>query len=105
MKVDTLTKIPCRVTVSVLVSSRYSDGERSSVWDDRVDGFDIIKTSDNKHIKLWSDGQQSPPKPGWVILIEGGDAESGYRWTLYGIPHIRRSTSNNFLSLNLGPII
>jgi len=76
--------------VAELVSSRYgvSDAPTSArpmSWDDRVAGFDVIRTTDGHTLKLASDGQQSPPDKGWIILLSAGDLEQGYRWTLYGL--------------------
>ncbi|MCB0328570.1 MAG: hypothetical protein KDD70_02870 [Bdellovibrionales bacterium] len=89
---------PYRVTVKELNSSRYPDGERPSNWDFRVAGLDYISTTDGSELALFSDGQQSPPKPGWTILITGevdprqvevsNAISSGakfYSWTLYGM--------------------
>lgn len=82
---SSVEKLPVRVTVDALLSSRYPDGLRPDSWDDRVAGNDLIKAG-GKTIKLRSDGGQSPPQPGWVILLTEGDGSSGYLWTLYGIP-------------------
>jgi len=80
-------KLPCRVQVSSIESSRYPPThERPSSWDRRVDGIDVVRTTEGQVLPLQSDGQQSPPKDGWIILITAGDEQSGYIWTLYGIP-------------------
>ncbi len=78
--------LPARVTVSRVLSSRYSDNLRPESWDDRREGSDEVVTSDQQQLKLWSDGGQSPPKPGWIILLTDGSATSGFKWTLYSIP-------------------
>lgn len=75
-----------RVTVSEIVSSRYPSNTRPEKWDERRSGVDTIRTSDGQILKLLSDGQQSPPLPGWSILLRGGDDVRGFEWTLYGIP-------------------
>lgn len=78
--------LPERVTVTAIVSSRYRGHVRPQSWDDRKAGVDTIQTSDGRTLKLQSDGQQSPPQVGWVILLSGGDDISGYLWTLYAMP-------------------
>ncbi len=77
---------PFRVQVESIVSSRYPGHERPLSWDERREGVDVVKTSDQKTLRLLSDGGQSPPQPGWIILISGGDESTGYRWTLYSMP-------------------
>jgi hypothetical protein len=90
MEFDTLEALPARVDVAQIVSSRYpapaaSQPKRPLSWDERMEGVDVILTTDGRRLKLLSDGQQSPPLPGWGIVINGGDASSGYRWTLYAL--------------------
>jgi hypothetical protein len=80
--------LPLEVTVSEIVSSRYAGHRRPASWDQRLAGIDVVRTSDNSPIKnatikLCSDGGQSPPQPGWRIVLRDGSAEEGYRWTLY----------------------
>ena len=77
--------LPVRVEVKSIVSSRYPNHTRPLDWNARVAGRDVIETADGLSLTLWSDGQQSPPKPGWVILLTNGSEDPGYRWTLYGI--------------------
>jgi hypothetical protein len=79
------TSLPRRVTVSELLTSRYESGKRPASWEKRVAGMDTIRTPDGEELSLLSDGQQSPPQTGWVILLTDAE-ESGYRWTLYGMP-------------------
>ncbi len=83
--------------MSDLVSSRYDvvgpvgstvGHERPLLWEDRKEGLDVVRAEHGEVIKLYSSYMQSPPKPGWVIVLTGGDALQGYTWTLYGItPH------------------
>jgi hypothetical protein len=80
-----ITNKPFRVQVAELISSRYLDGKRPLSWDNRCAGIDVVRSTDNKVIKLMSDGGQSPPQPGWIILVRPQDSEP-YAWTLYGIP-------------------
>lgn len=75
-----------RVTVKKVLSSRYATSSRPSSWDERKDGIDCIRTTSGEEIKLLSNGQQSTPKEGWVILLQDGSEEKGFTWTLYGIP-------------------
>ena len=77
--------LPRRVIVKRIVSSRYAENLRPLSWDERKEGEDTIESGDGATVKLLSDGQQSPPKPGWVLLLTSGDDSVGYRWTLYGI--------------------
>lgn len=76
-----------RVKVSKLISSRYAGNVRPESWDLRTAGTDTIETEDGRTLKLLSDGQQSPPRPGWQLVITGGDGAEGYTWTLYSMPH------------------
>ncbi len=106
-------KLPRRITVGRVLASRYSAAqsgaeqmtnlhvvggkdraeagavrntpERPFVWDERFDGVDKIETTEGEVIELWSEGMQSPPKPGWVILLRE-KAELGLTWTLYSLP-------------------
>ena len=77
-------ELPARVRVVKLLESRYQSGSRPLSWDERKAGVDVVVAEDGKTIRLASDGQQSPPQPGWTILISDGTPE-GYQWTLYGI--------------------
>ncbi|RMG42821.1 MAG: hypothetical protein D6719_05360 [Candidatus Dadabacteria bacterium] len=80
-----LDSIPVRIKVKEILSSRYNNNKRPLSWDERKDGNDIVRSEDGRILNLFSNGQQSPPQPGWVILIKGGDADKGYNWTLYGM--------------------
>jgi hypothetical protein len=81
---------PVKVEVSELVLSRYGDKlenfSRPLIWENRISGIDVVKLNDGSEIRLLSDGQQTPPKKGWVLMLLGGDAHNGYEWTLYGMP-------------------
>ena len=86
---------PQRVAVARRISSRYDglyrdgrlpEGARPLSWDSRCSGLDVIVTEDGRELKLLSDGGQSPPCPGWMLVLRGGDEESGFAWTLYGMP-------------------
>lgn len=88
------SKLPKKIEVSALLSCRYDAlyqggslavGDRPSSWDDRVEGQDIVKTADGEQLTLHSDGQQSPPVPGQVLILRDGSQSKGYTWTLYGI--------------------
>lgn len=78
--------LPRRVRVGEVLRSRYADSGRPLSWDLRKEGIDEIQSSDGEALKLFSDGGQSTPKPGWTILLTEGNPNTGYRWTLYGIP-------------------
>lgn len=82
---------PARLEVLQLISSRYDSGEgsghatRPSDWDERRGGVDIVKVSGGATVRLSSSPMQSPPKPGWVVMLTGGNENEGYTWTLYGL--------------------
>ena len=85
---------PVRLEITHLVSSRYdsgggsqSKGARPADWDTRKEGVDVVLVSSGATVKLKSSAMQSPPKPGWVIMLNGGSETEGYTWTLYGISH------------------
>jgi hypothetical protein len=82
---------PARVQVLELISSRYGApdnemGVRPADWDNRRDGIDQVKLASGEVISLHSSAMQSPPRPGWVLILTGGGQSEGYTWTLYGIP-------------------
>ena len=80
-------KLPAKVCVAELVSSRYPAHIRPASWAGRRAGIDQIRSVEgNFSIKLASDGGQAPPQPGCTLMLTGGDPQSGYRWTLYGLP-------------------
>ena len=83
---STDSEVRRRVTVAEVVSSRYPSNSRPAKWDERVSGIDTVRTTEGKILKLLSDGQQSPPLPGWCVLLRSGDDVQGFEWTLYGIP-------------------
>lgn len=86
MQSDVITKLPVRIKVQEVLSSRYEgQHHRPANWDRRKSGVDVVKTTDGQTIKLQSDGGQSPPQKDWVVLLSKGDAQSGYIWTLYGM--------------------
>jgi hypothetical protein len=87
-------RLPARIEVSRVVASRYGDeAGRPRSWDERFGGVDLVESADGAQYKLLSDGQQSTPHPGWVILLISGSAGDGYRWTLYGMPKAGEAAS------------
>jgi len=86
MRYESLANLPVRLTVGEIVSSRYPDNKRPESWEARRAGLDVVRTEDGRTLRLASDGGQSPPQPGWVIMVTEGDLDAGYRWTLYGLP-------------------
>ncbi len=80
------TTLPRRIRVQEVLDARYPDRQRPLSWDLRKNGIDRIRTAEGESLNLLSDGGQSVPKPGWVLLLTDGDAAIGYRWTLYGLP-------------------
>ena len=79
------TEFPVSIEVAECVSSRYVQHRRPLSWDLRRAGIDTIRTTDGRVLRLESSGDQSPPRPGWTIVLMSGDDERGYAWTLYGI--------------------
>lgn len=80
-----LPKLPARIIIQEIVESRYEDHCRPLSWDARCAGTDLVRAENGDVIRLHSDGGQSPPQPGWEILVRGGDSKAGYLWTLYGM--------------------
>jgi hypothetical protein len=78
-------KIPARVQVAEIISSRYAGNEKPLSWDSRVDGVDVIRATSGELLKLQSDGGQSPPKIGWDLMLTDKKGDH-YTWTLYGLP-------------------
>lgn len=86
--------LPYRITVSEVLSARYQPGTKPTSWDKRVDGIDVIKTIDNEILALASQGGQSTPDKGWILLLTEVSGETelpkygklvGHTWTLYGL--------------------
>jgi hypothetical protein len=80
-----IEKIPRRITVAGIVSSRYENDERPLSWERRVAGVDIVRTASGKTLRLYSEAMQSPPKSGWTLLLTAMHENESYTWTLYGI--------------------
>lgn len=81
---------PARIEVTEVVSSRYDSDcggtkARPLAWDDRMEGVDVVRVRGGYTVKLRSSAMQSPPKPGWVLMLTGGSEAEGYDWTLYGL--------------------
>lgn len=81
-------ELPASIQVESIISSRYIGHQRPLSWDERKAGVDVVRSIDQKTIRLMSDGGQSPPQPGWTIIISEGDESSGYKWTLYSMPKV-----------------
>ncbi|MBX7145248.1 MAG: hypothetical protein K1X79_12410 [Oligoflexia bacterium] len=79
--------VPCRIKVKSLVSSRYPNHARPLSWEQRVEGVDVVSIDAGGQLKLFSDGSQSPPQPGWELILTEQVAQGAYRWTLYGLGH------------------
>ena len=92
MEFHKLDRLPARLHVKQLLSSRYDDlydqgfprGERPLAWEKRRAGVDVVTDAEGRVFRLQSDGQQSPPQADWVIVVRGGSSEQGYEWTLHG---------------------
>jgi hypothetical protein len=86
--------LPKKIVVKARLSSRYDEhyadgrlqsGSRPARWENRIEGIDCVITDSGDRIDLLSDGQQSPPSEGWVLMLTSRN-EVGYGWTLYGLP-------------------
>ena len=83
-----------RVTVSEVLLSRYKPGRKPESWDKRLDGVDVIKTTEDEILALDSMGAQSSPDKGWNLLLNSDNGQkevskfgtlSSFSWTLYGL--------------------
>lgn len=79
-------ELPARVQVAEVISARSGVVGRTLDWDRRRPGVDVIRTMKGDVVRLFSDGGQSTPSPGWVLMLTGGNSAEGYEWTLYGLP-------------------
>jgi len=90
-------KLPARIQVQELISSRYGDAYKAGdgfddglprplSWDARIEGVDVVRSVEGATIKLASSAMQTPPQPGWVLVLTDGSSERGFHWTLYGMP-------------------
>ena len=84
--------LPRQIEVLDIISSRYSPGSRPLSWDQRNSGIEIVKTTDGEEITLYSNGGQSTPQHGWVLVLtrqtdqlSAAETQSAYEWTLFGI--------------------
>lgn len=92
--------LPRRVTVTEVLRSRYSPGQRPLSWDERHPGIEEVVVDSGERLALFSNGGQSSPAVGWELLLtktvasEELDAASRAQlleslpvlWTLYAIP-------------------
>ena len=78
-----------RVTVKSVSNFRYSSGVyRPQNWDERKSGIETVVTECGKTLRLFCDGQQSTPQPGWVIVVDSKSVrdDGSLNWTLFGMP-------------------
>jgi hypothetical protein len=78
-----------RFTVKSVSNSRYSSGVcRPQNWEQRVSGVETVTTECGKTLRLFCDGQQSTPQPGWVIVVDSKSVreDGSVNWTLFGMP-------------------
>lgn len=91
-------KLPKKISIKEVVSSRYEVGQRPTSWDKRRAGLEVVKTEEGEVINLYSNGGQSSPHPGWELLLmknvdytavaeqsENAPSISAYTWTLYAV--------------------
>lgn len=79
-------QFPARVRVAEIVRSRYPGHQRPLSWDRRMAGTDVIRSEEGETLELASDGGQSPPQPGWEVMLTGNRPDGTFTWTLYGLP-------------------
>jgi hypothetical protein len=84
MKDVSSIKLPIVTEVQSVVKSRYLNLEKPPEWDQRIDGIDVVFTTDGAELKLYSSGMQSTPRPGWKILLRSKNESNEFSWTLYG---------------------
>ena len=92
-----VSSFPKRVEIKSVLSPRYLEypqGGRPLSWDNRKEGVDEVELCDGSKLRLISDGGQSTPSPGWVLMLTSGSEESGYRWTLYGLGNSTDTAGN-----------
>lgn len=81
-----------KIQVKKILTSRYSAVtddtglNRPQNWSDRKDGIDTIETDTGETLRLYSTGQQSSPKVGWIIVLTGTKPDGSSSWTLFGMP-------------------
>lgn len=80
-----VSQLPARIRVTEVVSSRYPGNKKPLSWDARVQGFDRVRAEDGSTYNLLSDGGQSPPQPGWDLMLTTVQPDGSYTWTLYGL--------------------
>jgi hypothetical protein len=74
-----------RVTVAEVLRSRYTPGKRPVRWDERFAGAEVVRSTDDREVLLFSNGGQSSPAAGWELLLTQPRGEASWEWTLYGI--------------------
>lgn len=70
---------PRRVKIKSVIRSRYeargdgrfTSGTKPLSWDQRLAGIDEVLTETGETLKLFSNGGQSTPAPGWELLLTG----------------------------------
>ena len=70
---------PRRVKIKSVIRSRYesrgdsrfTSGTKPLSWDQRIAGVDEVLTDTGEELKLFSNGGQSTPAPGWELLLTG----------------------------------
>ena len=85
---------PVRIEVTELLSSRYDERKtttnlRPLEWERRLAGVDVVRVSGGQSVTLRSSAMQSPPKPGWILMLTGGNETEGFDWTLYGLSRVQ----------------
>jgi hypothetical protein len=75
------------VVVNEVISGRYPGGIKPRDWSQRVSGIDVVMDENGRVFKLFSEGDQSVPRKGSILVLEPittHSVENLYRWTLYG---------------------
>jgi len=90
-------KLPKKISIKEVVSSRYPEGERPTSWEERRAGLEVVKSEEGEIFNLYSNGGQSSPHPGWELLLvervehapnssdSGKSSVPAYTWTLYAL--------------------
>lgn len=75
------------IVVQEIIQARYKNLKKPADWSLRVSGVDIVKGEDGYIYKLFSQSDQSVPRPGSILVLEPyrmSTDDELFSWTLYG---------------------
>lgn len=75
------------IVVQKIIQARYKNLKKPADWSLRVSGVDIVKGEDGCIYKLFSQSDQSVPRPGSILVLEPYQTSTEsevFSWTLYG---------------------